>query len=117
MSDLSSRTAGSADAEGILAVGIARDIADLGAPDWTIDDVREELAAADRAWVVEDGSGRVIAAALLTGGEARVLVHPDACGQGIGTHLRETVEEAAAPGTVLRQVVSGSNDAARALLV
>lgn len=98
-------------------MGVARDIADLGAPDWTIDDVHEELAEADRAWVVEDASGGVVAAALLASGDARVLVHPDACGQGVGTHLREAVEEAAAPGTVLRQVVAGSGDAARVLLV
>jgi mycothiol synthase len=59
----------------------------------------------------------VTAAALLTSGEARVLVHPEACGQGVGAHLRELVEQAAAPGTLLRQAVHGSNEAARALLV
>jgi mycothiol synthase len=114
--NLSSRPARPSDAQGILAVGIARDVADLGAPDWTLDDVHEEMAAAERAWVVEDGSGRLVAAALLESSDARVLVHPDSCGQGIGTHLRELVEEAAPPGTLLQQAVHGSNDAARALL-
>jgi ribosomal protein S18 acetylase RimI-like enzyme len=98
-------------------VGIARDIEDLGAPDWSLDDVREELAEAERAWVVEDEAGRVVAAALLAGdGYAHVLVHPAACGQGVGTHLRELVEASAPAGSVLRQDVNGSNDAARALL-
>ena len=117
MRNLSSRPAGASDAEAILAVGVARDIVDLGAPDWTLEDVRGELAEADHAWVVEGEDGAVVAAALLTSGDARVMVHPEACGNGIGTRLRELAEEAAAPGTVLRQVVSGSNDAARALLV
>jgi mycothiol synthase len=117
MRDLSSRTADASDAEGILAVGIARDIADLGAPDWTLDDVRDELVAAERAWVVEDARGTIVAAALLEAGNARVIVHPDACGLGIGTRLREAVEDAAPPGTLLRQAIGGSNDAARALLV
>jgi ribosomal protein S18 acetylase RimI-like enzyme len=103
------------DADGILAVGVARDIEDLGSPDWSLDDVRDELAEAEHAWVAEDGA-RVVAAALLAGGDARVLVHPGACGLGLGTRLRELVEGAAAAGTVVRQEVSGSNEAARALL-
>jgi ribosomal protein S18 acetylase RimI-like enzyme len=116
-SRLSARSASPRDAEGILAVGIARDIEDLGAPDWVLDDVREELAEAERAWVVEDEAGRVLAAALLAGdGYAHVLVHPAACGQGVGTHLRELVEASAPAGSVLRQEVNGSNDQARGLL-
>jgi GNAT superfamily N-acetyltransferase len=115
--NLPSREARASDAGSILAVGVARDVADLGAPDWTLADVRDEMAAADRAWVVEDERGEVVAAALLASGDARVLVHPDACGQGIGTHLRELVEQAAVPGTLLMQPVHGSNDVARSLLV
>jgi mycothiol synthase len=117
MSDLSSRPAVASDAEGILAVGIARDVADLGAPDWTIDDVRDELAEASHAWVAQDAGGAVVAAALLEpDGFARVIVHPDACGRGYGTHLREVVEATAPGGSVVRQEVAGSNEAARALL-
>jgi mycothiol synthase len=117
MSKLSSRPAGPRDAEAILAVGVARDIADLGAPDWTLEDVREEMDEAVGAWVAEDSSGAVVAAAMLeSDGFARVIVHPDACGWGFGTHLRELVEGAAPTGSVLRQEVPGSNDAARALL-
>jgi ribosomal protein S18 acetylase RimI-like enzyme len=117
MRKLSSRHASAGDAEAILAVGIARDIADTGAPDWTLEDVREEMDGAVRAWVVEDPAGTVIAAALLEGdGFARVIVHPEASGRGAGTLLREAVEAAAPPGAVLRQEVQGANEAARALL-
>jgi mycothiol synthase len=104
------------DAEGILAVGIARDIADVGYPDYALDDVLEELAEAEHAWIVTRDSGGVVASALLTAGDARVLVHPDACGQGIGTWLRERAEEALGEGTI-RQYVAGSNDPARELLL
>jgi ribosomal protein S18 acetylase RimI-like enzyme len=118
MSDLSSRGASPADADAILAVGVARDIEDLGAPDWSLDDVHEELAeAVGGAWVAEDASGGVVAAAMLFGdGHSRVIVHPGACGRGIGTHLRSLVEAEAPAGSVVGQEVSGSNDAARALL-
>jgi mycothiol synthase len=117
MSKLSSRRAGAADAEAILAVGIARDIADLGAPDWTLEDVREEMAEAVGAWVADDGAGEVVAAALLeSDGFVRVMVHPDACGRGFGTHLRELAEAAAPAGSVLRQELPDSNDSARELL-
>jgi mycothiol synthase len=112
-SRFSARAATQADAEGILAVGIARDIEDLGYPDYDIDDVREELdEARDTCVVTSDGA--IVAYALLEGDDARISVHPDACGQGAGTWLREWAE-ARATG-VLRQEASGSNDAARRLL-
>src|SRR3954468_18848084 len=116
MSKLSSRPAPPIDADAILAVGVARDIADLGAPDWTLEDVRDEMSEAVAAWVAED-EGEVVAAALLeSDGFARVLVHPYACGLGFGTHLLTVVEASAPAGTLLRQELPGSNDAARALL-
>lgn len=97
-------------------MGIARDIADVGYPDYAIEDVHEELDEAEDAWVVTDESGRVVASALLTGGDARVAVHPEACGAGIGTWLRERTEEKRGAG-VIRQYVAGSNDPARRLLL
>jgi mycothiol synthase len=103
-------------AEGILAVGIARDIADVGYPDYALDDVHEELAEADDGWVVTGETGQVVAYALLEGGDARVAVHPEACGEGIGTWLRERMEEKRGSG-VIRQQVAGSNDPARRLLL
>lgn len=127
MSDLSSRFSarrpGIEDAEAILAVGVARDIADLGYPDYSLDDVREELSEPgvdlDRdAWVVTDSAGAVVAVALVTGAFARVLVHPEACGEGVGGWLREQVEERVRERgePVIRQQVDGSNDPARRLL-
>jgi mycothiol synthase len=117
VSDLSSRFATRAatpsDAEGILAVGIARDVEDLGYGDWAVEDVLEELAEARAAQVVTEGE-RVVAYALLEGGDIRLAVHPDACGQGIGTWLREWAE--AGSEGVVRQEAAGSNDAARRLL-
>jgi ribosomal protein S18 acetylase RimI-like enzyme len=117
-SGASVRPATPEDAEGILAVGVARDVEDLGYPDYSLDDVNEELAEADAAWVVAGGSGGILASALLTGGDARVLVHPDACGAGIGTRLLALLEGAARERgeRVIRQAVSGRNDPARRLL-
>src|SRR3954454_965040 len=74
------------------------------------------MAEAAGAWVAEDGDEVVAAALLESDGFARVIVHPDACGRGIGTHLRGVVEAAAPAGTLVQQEVPGSNGAARALL-
>src|SRR4051794_35917504 len=111
------------DAEAILAVVIARDVEDLGYPDYSLDDAREELSEPqvdlDRdAWVVTDEADRVVALALVASFQTRVLVHPHACGRGIGTWLRERVEERARERgeNVVRQQVDGANDAARRLL-
>ena len=119
MSNLSSRPATPDDAPGIFAVGVARDVEDLGYPDYSLDDVLEELAEADAAWVVSDEGGAVVASALLTGGDARVAVHPAACGAGIGRRLLALVEDAARERGegVIRQHVAGANDAARRLLL
>src|SRR3954467_11285036 len=87
-----SRAATEDDAEGILAVGVARDSADVGHPDWSLDDVREEMAEVDEALVVCDPAGPVGAFGFLHGGLARPNVHPEATGRGIGTWLREQLE-------------------------
>lgn len=117
MSDLSSRftirAAAPGDAEGILAVGIARDIADVGYPDYDLGDVEEELAEAREACVVTDGEA-IVAYAFIEGDDARVAVHPDVCGNGIGGALLEWTE--ARGKGVIRQEAAGSNDAARRLL-
>src|SRR4051794_28614817 len=113
-----SRTATDDDAEAILAVGIARDVADVGHPDWSLDDVREEMAEIDVGLVVCDPAGAIVAFGFLDGGLARPNVHPGVTGLGIGTWLREQLEaRARAAGTTeLRQDVFGANDAARELL-
>ena len=72
------------------------------------------------AWLVEDG-GAVVAAAWLIAepGAAEVAVHPESCGRGVGTALREAVEARAVEvitRDALKQHVWGTNDAARELL-
>jgi mycothiol synthase len=110
------------DAEAVLALIVARDVADLGAPDFTLEDLRSDWAAPG---VSLDDDARVAARdddirgyAILLGDDAIVLVHPDAEGEGEGTVLRRWAEARAAErGTgVLRQFAAGSNDGARAHL-
>jgi mycothiol synthase len=114
------REAAQDDADGILAVGIARDIADVGAPDWSLEDVREEMGEAGPggAVVVENADGRIVAFAMISGEDGRANVHPDATGRGIGAHLRDwLVAHAREAGrSELRHPVFGSDDAARELL-
>ena len=112
------------DAEGVLAVMRARDVADIGHPDFTIDDLRSDWATpgvdlSRDAWVVQDAGGTVVGTGQLLGDDALVYVHPDACGAGIGSSLRSLAEERARErGTaVLRQFVPVANEGARALLL
>src|SRR4051812_42279778 len=84
------------DAEAILAVIVARDVADIGRPDYTLDDVLDEWDAdgfdlATDAAVTEDLTGY----AMLRPDQAMVSVHPDAEGRGIGAALLAFVERRA----------------------
>src|SRR5215213_9264532 len=107
------------DAETVLGVILARDIADLGMPDFTIEDLRADWASSglslehDARVAARDGDIRGYA--ILLGDDAIVIVHPEAEGQGDGTVLRRWAEARAAErGTaVLRQFAAGSNDRAR----
>jgi ribosomal protein S18 acetylase RimI-like enzyme len=69
--------------------------------------------------VVEQPDGEIVASSLLLGDDALIYVHPDACGRGIGTALREHAEERARErGTaVLRQFIPTGNEAAAPLLL
>jgi mycothiol synthase len=85
------------DAEAVLRVMLARDVADIGHPDFTLEDLRADWSTPGvdlerDAWVVEDERGEIVASGLLLGDDALIYVHPDACGRGIGTALRETAE-------------------------
>jgi mycothiol synthase len=113
-----------ADAEGVLRVLLARDIADIGYPDFTLEDLRADWATPGLdlrrdAWVVEDAGGEIVASGLLLGDDAHIYVHPDACGRGLGTALRELAEARGRErGTaVLRQFVPVGNESASALLL
>jgi mycothiol synthase len=111
-----------ADADAVLALIVARDIADLGMPDFTLEDLRADWATPgldlEHDARVSDPGGAIRGYAILLGDDAIVIVHPDAEGAGDGTVLRRWAEARAAErGTaVLRQFAAGSNDAARAHL-
>lgn len=111
------------DAAAVLELIVARDVADLGYPDYTLEDLKADWAApgidlARDAWLVEGRDGPA-GYALLDESAAALVTVPPACeGQGVGTMLREAAEErAAARGdAVVRQYVPDSNEAARAHL-
>ena len=103
---------------------LARDVADVGHPDFTIEDLHADWATPGLdlerdAWVVEEPGGRIVASSLVLGDDARIYVHPDACGRGIGGALRELAEERALErGTaVVRQFIPTGNEAAAPLLL
>ena len=107
------------DADAVLALIVARDIADLGMPDFTIEDLRADWARPgldlEHDARVSGRNGTIRGYAILLGDDAVVMVHPGAEGEGDGTVLRRWAEARAAErGTaVLRQFAAGSNDAAR----
>ena len=79
------------------AVILARDVADMGRPDYSVRDVRDdwEMPGLDLerdVFVVEDDDGTLIGWADVGEGSARVSVHPDHEGRGAGTLLREAIE-------------------------
>jgi mycothiol synthase len=107
----------------VLRVLLARDVADVGYPDFTIEDLHADWATPglelERDARVVEAGGEIVASSLLLGDDALIYVHPDACGRGIGTALREHTEERARErGTaVLRQFVPTGNEAAAPLLL
>ena len=112
-----------ADAQPVLQVILARDVADLGVPDFTLDDLRADWATPgleleqDVRVAAGDG-GDIRGYAIVLGDDAVVVVHPEAEGEGTGTVLRRWAEARASErGTaVLRQFAYGANDGARRLL-
>jgi len=112
------------DAAAVLELIVARDVADLGYPDYSLEDVKADWATpgidpARDAWLVEEGDGPVAYALLDESAAVMVAVPPASEGRGIGTTLREAAEaRAAARGApVVRQYVPASNEAARAHLL
>jgi mycothiol synthase len=105
------------DAEAVLALIVARDTADLGAPDYTIGDLRDEWGASEidlarDAVVVEDDGGALVGYAMVRGRGASVVVPPEHEGRGVGTQLLRWAEEHGR----LRQWVGERNAAGHALL-
>jgi mycothiol synthase len=104
------------DADAIYAVVNARELADVGRPDWTPADARAALAKPGvDGVVVTAGAGDVIAFGLLNGIDATVVVHPRAEGEGIGTRLREEIERRAS-GPLIRQEIMSANERGLGLL-
>jgi mycothiol synthase len=116
------RPPGEQDAASVLQVIVARDVADLGVPDFTLDDLRTDWATPglelEHDVRVADAGGEIRGYAILLGDDAVVIVHPDAEGEGTGTVLRRWAEARASErGTaVLRQFAYGTNDGARRML-
>jgi mycothiol synthase len=85
------------DAPAVLAVMVARDMVDLGAPDYTLEDLRDEWSLSDfnlatDAVVVEAGERRIVGYAIVRSPGALAVVAPTDEGQGIGALLLPWVE-------------------------
>jgi ribosomal protein S18 acetylase RimI-like enzyme len=106
------------DAEAVLAVLVARDLADIGRPDISLDDVTADwdmpgIEPALDCFVAEDDGGDVVGYAVVDRRGASLAVHPRAEGHGVGTALREAVERRMAErGQPLLQAITASNVAA-----
>lgn len=86
-----------AELEAVFAVLTARDTADLGLPDYTLEDLRgqwqdTEFELSADARVAEQESGPILAYAQVDHHGAIVAVSPEHEGKGAGTMLREWVE-------------------------
>ena len=110
------------DAPAVLAVLDARDLADVGAVDFTIEDLRDEWRAsefdlASDAVVVEDEDRGIVAYAEVQPHGSLAAVPPEQEGRGIGARLLTWVENRErAIGRDHRQWVAASNTRGRDLL-
>jgi mycothiol synthase len=118
------RTPEPSDAPAVLELIVARDIADLGRPDYTLEDVRADWCApgielARDAWLVDEDGSPLGYALLDDRGAALVTVPPANEGRGVGTALRTAAEARALERgeALVRQYVPTSNEAARTHLL
>jgi mycothiol synthase len=117
------RAPAQADVAAVLAVFEARDTADLGEVEQTLDALRDEWGSSEfdlgqDARVVEDLDGRIVAYAAIRRMGTLVVVAPEREGRGIGSRLLEWTErrDRARGRDLHRQWVAASNASARALL-
>jgi mycothiol synthase len=103
---------------------LARDIADLGFPDLTLEDLRDEWGADDfdldaDAVVAENDDGRICGYAVIQGPGALAAVDPGAEDRGIGTLLLRWTErrDRALGRSRHRQAVVVANERAQSLLL
>jgi mycothiol synthase len=111
------------DDQAVLAVLVARDVADLGVPDYTLEDLRDDWRASDfdlgtDAVVAEDANRQIVGYAICHRSGTLALVAPDAEGQGVGAELLTWSERHDRKRGLQRhrQWVAHSNASARELL-
>lgn len=111
------------DAPAVLSVLVARDLVDLGVPEYTLGDLLDEWRADDHdlatdARVAQADDGRIVAYATVHRRGSYVVVAPDHEGQGIGALLLRWTErrERDRGADCHRQWVAASNDRAGELL-
>jgi mycothiol synthase len=112
-----------ADLEAVHAVLLARDIADLGAPDYKLDDLRDEWRSPEfdlgaDARLAQENSGTVVGWAETRRQGGFAVVAPAAEGRGIGTALLRWLEarEREQGRPVHRQLVAATNLTGQRLL-
>ena len=86
------------DANAVHALLVEREIAELGAPDSSLDDLRDQWRGSEfdlRAdtRVVEAEGRRIVAYAVVARPGTMVVVAPDQQGRGLGTELRVWAEQ------------------------
>jgi mycothiol synthase len=86
------------DAPAVLAALAARELADFGAVEYTLEDLREEWTVSDLdlergAQVVECDDGRIVAYVAVRRQGTLAAVVPDFEGRGIGSRLLEWAED------------------------
>ena len=113
------------DAESVLALLVAREVADIGAPEITLAGLRDEWGAGDfdlsiDARLVETADGRIVGyAAMFREVTMFVVVAPDHEGLGLGSRLRVWAEhrDRARGSGCHRQWIAASNARARTHLL
>jgi mycothiol synthase len=112
------------DAPAVLAVLVPRDVADLGAPDYTLEDLLDAWSAIDfdlavDALVAVSDDARIVGYAAITGHSTYAVVDRAYEGRGIGTRLLDWAErrDRELGRKRHRQGLPASNERGRALLV
>lgn len=120
---MSLRGPGPDDAPAVLGVLVARDVADLGVPDYTLEDLADEWRASDVDLAndtrVVDLDGQIVAYAIVHRPGTLAVVAPEFEGLGIGTRLLRWAEgrEREQGRESHRQWIAASNERARVLLL